>query len=57
VTPPRVTEEVVREREELGMNRVWMQPRSEEAVAFCRGRDIEVVHGTCLRVPRRKLDL
>lgn len=57
MTPPRVTEEVVREREELGMNRVWMQPRSEEAVAFCRGRDIEVVHGTCLRVPRRKLDL
>lgn len=59
VVPPGVTEEVVRECAELGIKRVWMQPgsESEEAIAFCRERGIEVVHGACLMVQRRRLNL
>ncbi len=57
VVPPRATEKVVRECAELGIGRVWMQPgsESEEAIAFCRKKGVEVVHGACLMVQRRKL--
>lgn len=57
VVPPEVTEEVVKECAELGISRIWMQPgsESEKALAFCLERGIEVVHGACLMVQRKRL--
>ncbi|MEM0358714.1 MAG: CoA-binding protein [Hadesarchaea archaeon] len=57
VVPPEVTERVVRECAELGIKKIWMQPGSESkgALAFCLGKGIEVVHGACLMVERRRL--
>ena len=56
VVPPAVTERVVRECDALGVKRVWMQPgaESEEALAFCREKGIEVLHGVCIMVERRR---
>jgi predicted CoA-binding protein len=57
VVPPGVTERVVRECARLGIRRIWMQPgsESEEALAFCRERGMEVLHGVCVMVERRRL--
>jgi len=52
-TPPAATEALVRECAELGIGRVWMHrslgrgSMSEAAVAFCRGKGIEVIAGGC----------
>ena len=56
VVPPKVTEEIVRQCAELGLDRVWMQPgaESEEAIAFCHRHDIKVVHHTCAMVHKRQ---
>lgn len=50
VTPPAVTEKVVRECAESGVGYVWMQPgaESEKAVQFCRDKGIEVIYRACL---------
>ena len=53
LTPPSVTERVVRECAEAGVRRVWMHRGagrgavSPEAVAFCREKQIAVVDGAC----------
>ncbi|HSD65870.1 MAG TPA: CoA-binding protein [Vicinamibacteria bacterium] len=53
LTPPRATEQVVRECAEAGVRRVWMHRGagqgavSPQAVALCRERGIEVVDGEC----------
>jgi predicted CoA-binding protein len=53
LTPPSVTDQVVRECAEAGVRRVWMHRGggsgavSPGAVAFCRERGIEVVDGEC----------
>jgi predicted CoA-binding protein len=56
VVPPRITAQIVRECAQLGLRRVWMQPGSEsdEAIDFCRKRDIEIVYGVCAMVHRRE---
>jgi hypothetical protein len=56
VVPPHVTEEIVEECKELGIERVWMQPGSEsqQAIEFCRRNSIKVVHGMCVMVRRRE---
>ena len=56
VVPPRVTEKVVRECKELGVRMVWMQPgsESEDAIKFCVENGMEVVHGVCVMVERRR---
>ena len=55
VVPPEVTEKVVRECQELGIKKVWMQPGSEsrKAIRFCRENCIGVLHGACIMVERR----
>ena len=57
VVPPHVTEKIVEECKELGIERVWMQPgsESEQAIEFCRRNHINVVHGVCVMVKRREL--
>jgi predicted CoA-binding protein len=56
VVPPHVTEEIVREMHALGLKRVWMQPGSESkfAMDFCHDHGIEVVHGACAMVHKRR---
>jgi hypothetical protein len=54
IVPPAVTEEIVRECNALGIERVWMQPgsESEEAIEFCRRHHINVVFGACIMQQR-----
>jgi predicted CoA-binding protein len=53
MTPPSITERVVRECADAGVRQVWMHRGagqgavSPEAVAFCRERGIVVVEGAC----------
>jgi len=56
VVPPKITENVVRECERLGIKKVWMQPGSESdsAIAFCKDNNIEVLHGVCVMIERRR---
>ncbi len=55
VVPPVVTEKIVEECKELGIERVWMQPgsESEHAINFCTRNKIKVVHDACVMVKRR----
>ena len=41
VVPPKVTEQIVRQAKDLGINMIWMQPGSEskEAIEFCDKND------------------
>lgn len=53
ITPPRITEKVVKLAFEKGIDNIWMQPGAEspEAVAICRDEGISLIHGgTCLLV-------
>ena len=45
VVPPGVTETILRECQELGLTRIWLQPGSESdtAIAFCHENGLEVV--------------
>ena len=56
MVPPQVTEEIVKICKELGITKVWMQPGSESdtAIKFCEDNDIEVVHGVCVMIERRR---
>jgi len=56
VVPPTVTEKIVKECKELGIEKVWMQPgsESEQAIRFCEGNNIKVVHDVCVMVKRRE---
>ena len=56
VVPAEVTEKVVKSCKELGITKVWMQPgsESEKAIEFCEANGIDVVHGVCIMVERRK---
>jgi predicted CoA-binding protein len=53
LTPPTATDEVVRDCAESGVRQVWMHRGagrgavSQDAVAFCRERGIDVVDGAC----------
>jgi predicted CoA-binding protein len=53
ITPPQVTERVVREAIRKGIRHIWMQPgaESERAVAECRAAGINVIaDGSCVLV-------
>lgn len=53
ITPPKVTEQVVREAASVGVRYVWMQPgaESDEAVKIAEGLGLEVISGgPCLLV-------
>jgi len=56
VVPPKVTETIVETCRELGIRKVWMQPgsESETAIKFCRENGIDVIHGVCIMVERRR---
>ncbi len=50
VTPPKVTERIVRECKEKGISRIWFQPgaESDEAIEFCKENDIQLVYKVCV---------
>jgi predicted CoA-binding protein len=52
VVPPQVTEEIVKQCHELGLDRIWMQPgaESEAAIDYCHRHNLRVVHGACVMV-------
>ena len=52
VTPPEITEKIVRECREKDITRVWIQPgaESEEAIKFCKKNGIKVVYNLCVMV-------
>jgi predicted CoA-binding protein len=56
VAPPAVTEKIVKECKELGIERVWMQPgsESEHAIRFCEENNLKVVRDVCVMVKRRE---
>ena len=50
VTPPSITETIVKECREKTIKRVWLQPgaESEAAIKFCRDNNIDVIYGLCV---------
>ena len=52
VTPPKVTERIVRECKDKGVCRVWLQPgaESEEAIEFCRQNKVSVIYNLCVMI-------
>ena len=56
VVPLTVTEKIVEECKELGIERIWMPPgsESEHAIRFCEENSIKVVHDVCVMVKRRE---
>jgi len=50
VVPPQVTEKILKECKDLGLNRIWLQPGSENeaAISFCKDNDLKVVHDVCV---------
>ncbi|MFQ6064294.1 MAG: CoA-binding protein [Candidatus Bathyarchaeia archaeon] len=57
VVPPKVTEKILEICLKLGITKAWLQPgsESEKAIRFCEDNGIEVVHGVCVMVQRRKM--
>ncbi len=50
VTPPRVTEKLVGECYEKGIQNIWMQPgaESENAIQYCKDKEINVISNACI---------
>ena len=50
VTPPLVTEGILKECLQKGIKRAWLQPGAESQVAikFCHDNDMKVIHGICV---------
>jgi uncharacterized protein len=50
VTPPLVTETIIKECREKSIKRVWLQPgaENEAAIKFCRDNKIDVIYGLCV---------
>jgi hypothetical protein len=56
VVPPKVTEEMVKICEKLGITKIWMQPSSESetTIKFCEENGIDVVYGVCVMIERAR---
>lgn len=50
VVPPSVTEEILKQCKDLGLNRIWLQPgsESEKAINYCTENKMKVVHSVCV---------
>ena len=50
VVPPGVTETILKQCLELGLDRIWLQPgsESEAAIEFCNENNMKVVHSVCV---------
>ncbi len=56
VTPPSVTEAILKECLQKGIKRVWLQPGAEspDAIKFCQDNDIKVIHSMCVMLESLK---
>ncbi|MDD5109337.1 MAG: CoA-binding protein [Candidatus Omnitrophica bacterium] len=56
VTPPLVTESILKECLQKGIRRAWLQPgaESQASIKFCHDNDIKVVHGICVMLESLK---
>ena len=50
VTPPQVTERIIKECREKGIMMVWLQPgaESENAIKFCKDNSISAIYNLCV---------
>lgn len=50
VTPPAVTEQIVKQCFKKGITRIWLQPgaESETAIRFCQENNIKVIYNACI---------
>ncbi|MGM5481666.1 MAG: CoA-binding protein [Nanobdellota archaeon] len=55
VTPPPVTDKLVREAISKGIKKIWMQPGSftEDTVECCTDNDVELIAGACIMMERK----
>ncbi|KPK97902.1 MAG: hypothetical protein AMJ95_06850 [Omnitrophica WOR_2 bacterium SM23_72] len=56
VTPPLITEGILKECLQKGIKRVWLQPgaESEAAIKFCHDNDIKVIYSMCVMLESLK---
>jgi len=56
VTPPLVTESILKECLRRGIKRAWLQPgaESQDAIKFCHDNDIKVIHSMCVMLESLK---
>ena len=56
VTPPLVTEGILKECLHKGIKRAWLQPgaESQAAIKFCHDNDMKVIHGICVMLESLK---
>jgi len=56
VTPPQVTEGILKECLQKSITRAWLQPGAESpaAIQFCHDNDIKVIHGMCVMMESLK---
>jgi len=59
VTPPPITEQIVEQCLQKGINRVWIQPgaESEKAIKFCQENNIKVIYNTCVMLGKQNEDI
>jgi predicted CoA-binding protein len=57
VVPPNITEKIVIECRELGIDKVWMQPgsESEAMIQYCNKNHIKAIFGVCIITDGKKL--
>jgi hypothetical protein len=58
VTPPLVTEGILKECLSRGIKRVWLQPGAESSVTikFCHDNDMKVIHSVCVMLESLKAE-
>lgn len=60
ITPPVVSEKIVKECLQKGIKRVWCQPgaESQTVIKFCQDNNISAIHGVCvlLKAVKREID-
>ncbi len=56
VVPPKVTEEIVKECKEIGIEKIWMQPGSEsqKAIDYCNKNNMKTLYGVCIMVEKER---
>lgn len=56
IVPPKVTEEVVKEANAVGLKYIWMQPGAESraAVKYCSDHEINCISRDCILVQMRE---
>ncbi len=56
VTPPLVTESILKECLQKGIKRAWLQPgaESQTAINFCHNNGMKVIYGICVMLESLK---